>query len=80
MKLLLRILQEGSKGYDPEIKEKLLTAAKKLIDREKQKELEELFEALFQFQGNENTSNLTDAKKINYPNTNVFLVKVNKFS
>jgi len=32
MKLLLRILQEGSKGYDPEIKEKLLSAAKNLID------------------------------------------------
>lgn len=72
MKLLLKVLQEGSKVYDPETKEKLQFYSKKLIDREKHKELDDLFEGLFGH--NETTSNLNDFKRINYPNTNIFLV------
>ena len=81
MKILLRVLQEGSKAYDSDIKEKLITAAKKLIDREKQKELEDLFEGLFPTlpkKGNETVSGMNEPKKIVFPITNVFLVKKSK--
>ena len=72
MKMLLKILQEGSKAFDPVTKEKLLSYSKKIVDRDKQKELEDLFEVLLPV--NETLSNLNDAKKISYPNTNCFLV------
>lgn len=81
MKILLRVLQEGSKAYDLDIKDKLVTAAKKLIDREKQKELEDLLEGLFPTltkKGNETVSGMNETKKIVFPITNVFLVRKNR--
>ena len=68
----MKILQEGSKAFDVAIKEKLLIHAKKVVDRDKQKELEDLLESLFNL--NDTLFNLNDPKRINYPNTNVFLV------
>lgn len=77
MKLLLKILQEGIKAYDKDTKTTLSNYSKKIIEREKHKELDDLLEGLFPVNVNlnETKSNLSEIKKKPiYPDINIFLV------
>lgn len=75
MKLLLKILQEGIKAFDKDSKDTLSNYSKKIIEREKHKELDDLLEGLFPVNLNETKSNLSELKKKPiYPDINIFLV------
>ena len=46
MKILLKTLQAGLKGLQPEMKEKLKKNASNILDKDRQKELETLLDRL----------------------------------
>lgn len=75
MKMLLKILQEGAKAYNQDIRETLNNYSQKITEREKHKEVEELLDLLFPGNLNETNSNLEAKKKLIFPDIHVFLVK-----
>ena len=74
MKTFLRILQSGPKALTKKIKEDVIKYAGTILNNDKQKELEDLLEALFPKAENENVSAISGNKIVVYPNCNTMMV------
>lgn len=74
MKTFLRILQSGPKALSKKVKENVIKYAATILNIDKQKELEELMEALFPKTESENASAISGNKIVVYPNCNILMV------